>query len=85
MRGISVHVSEADYAAFQSLAAQDERPGAELIREAVSRWLVEHPRTGGSLVGIRPVDCGVPLQPVDRSEVADEMFDRGVSASTPMS
>jgi hypothetical protein len=76
MRTISVHVSEADYAAFKSLAAQDERPVAELIREAMSHWLVGHQRTGGSLVDVRPVDCGAPLQPFDRGEVADEMFDR---------
>ena len=76
MRTISIHVSEADYAAFKSLAAQDERPVAELIREAMSLWLVGHRRTGGSLSDIRPVDCGALLRPYDRSEVADEMFDR---------
>lgn len=76
MRTISVHVSEADYAAFKSLAAQDERPVAELIREAMNQWLVGHRRTGGSLVDVRPVDCGAPLRPFDRSEVADEMFER---------
>lgn len=76
MRTISVHVSEADYAAFKSLAAQDERPVAELIREAMSRWLVEQRRNGGSLADIRPVDCGEMLRPFDRSEVGEEMFDR---------
>ena len=76
MRTISVHVSEADYAAFKSLAAQDERPVAELIREAMSHWLAGHRRTGGSLADIRPVECGAPLRPFDRSEVADEMFER---------
>lgn len=76
MRTISIHVSEADYAAFKSLAAQDERPVAELIREAMSLWLVGHRRNGGSLVELRPVDCGAPLLPFERDEVADEMFDR---------
>jgi hypothetical protein len=76
MRIISVHVSDADYAAFKSLAAQDERPVAELIREAMARWLVEHRRSGGSLADIRPVDCGEMLRPFDRNEVADETFDR---------
>lgn len=76
MRTISVHVSEADYAAFKSLAAQDERPVAELIREAMSHWLVGYRRTGGSLADVRPLDCGAQLRPFDRSEVADEMFER---------
>lgn len=76
MRTISLHVSESDYAAFKSLAAQDERPVAELIREAMSRWLLEQRRSGGSLTDVVPVDCGAPLRPFDRSEVADELFDR---------
>jgi hypothetical protein len=76
MRTISVHVSEADYATFKSLAAQAERPVAELIREAMSDWLVGHRRNGGSLSNVRPVDCGAPLRPFDRAEVADEMFER---------
>jgi hypothetical protein len=76
MRTISVHVSEADYTAFKSLAAQDERPVAELIREAMRNWLVAHRRTGGSLADVRPLDCGAPLRPFDRSAVADEMFER---------
>ena len=76
MRTISVHVSESDYAAFKSLAAQDERPVAELTREAMRGWLVAHRRSGGSLADIAPVDCGACLRPFDRSEVADEFFDR---------
>lgn len=46
------------------------------MREARSRWLVQHPRSGGSLTDILPVDCGAALRPFDRSEVADELFDR---------
>jgi hypothetical protein len=49
---------------------------AELIREAMSRWLVDQRRSGGSLADIRPVDCGEMLRPFDRSEVGEEMFDR---------
>ena len=76
MRTISVHVSESDYANFKSLAAQAGRPVAELIREAMTRWLVDHRRNGGSLADVQPVDCGAVLRPFDRGEVADEMFDR---------
>jgi hypothetical protein len=76
MRTISVNVSEADYDEFKSLAAQDDRPVAELIRDAMSRWLGDRRRTGPSLVDIQPVDCGAMLRPFERSEVADEMFDR---------
>lgn len=76
MRTISVHVSDTDYTEFKSLAAQAGRPVAELIRDAMRRWLAEYHRDGGSLADLKPVDCGAMLVPFDRSEVADEMFDR---------
>ena len=76
MRTISVKLSDADYATLKLLAVQDERPVAELIREAMNRWLVDHRRNGGSLADIRPVDCGAVVRPFDRSEVGDEMFER---------
>lgn len=76
MRTISIHVSESDYAAFKSLAAQDERSVAELIREAMRRWLADQRRSGCSLADIQPVDCGTMLRSFDRNEVADEMFKR---------
>ncbi len=76
MRAISVHVSDSDYLAFKSLAAQDQRPVAELIREAMSRWLVEHRRSGGSLADVLPVDCGASIRPFERSEIAEELFER---------
>lgn len=76
MRTISLHVSESDYAAFKSLAAQDQRPVAELIRMAMRQWLVDESRNGGSLADIRPKDCGAMLRPFERAELTDEMFDR---------
>lgn len=75
-RTISIHVTEADYAAFKSLAAQDERPVAELIREAMRRWLADQRRSGASLANLAAIDCGAVLRPFERSEVADEMFGR---------
>ncbi len=76
MRTISLHVSESDYAEFKSLAAQSARPVAELIRDAMGRWLMDQRRQGPSLTSVSPVDCGAMLRPFDRADVADEMFDR---------
>ena len=76
MRTISLHVSDADYTAFKSLAAQDERPVAELIREAMRAWLRSHQRGGGSLADVPAVDCGAQRREFDRDELADEMYDR---------
>lgn len=76
MRTISVHVSESDYAEFKSLAAQGERPVAELIRDAMACWLTDHRRTGASLRDVRGLDCGSPRLPFDRADLADEMFGR---------
>lgn len=75
MRTISIHVSAADYDEFRSLAAQHGRPVAELIREAMSRWLSGHRRDGASLLDLEPIDCGSLLRPFERSDVAEEMFD----------
>ena len=76
MRTISLHVSDSDYEAYKTLAARTSRPVAQLIREAMSRWLGEHPLDAPSLRDVRPVDLGPMLQPFDRSELADEMYQR---------
>lgn len=76
MRMISLHVSDSDYTAFKSLAAQDERPVAELIREAMHAWLRTHQRVGGSLADVPVVNCGAQLRDFDRAELADELYDR---------
>lgn len=76
MRTISIHVSDSDYAEFKSLAAQDERPVAELIREAMRRWLADQRRSGASLTDLAAIDCGAMLRPFERDEVAEEMFER---------
>ena len=76
MRTISLHVSESDYEAYRTLAARTSRPVAQLIREAMARWLGENPVEAPSLRDIRPVDLGPMLQPFDRSELADEMYQR---------
>ena len=76
MRTISIHVTDSDYAEFKSRAAQDERPVAELIREAMRHWLTDQRRSGAALTDLAAIDCGAMLRPFDRHEVADEMFDR---------
>ncbi len=43
MRKISISVSNADYEAFRALARQHDRPTAELIRDAMVRYLAERP------------------------------------------
>jgi hypothetical protein len=76
MRTISIHVSDSDYAEFKSRAAQAERPVAELIREAMRRWLADQRRSGASLTDLAPIDCGAMLLPFDRYEVTEDMFGR---------
>ncbi len=76
MRTISLHVSDSDYEAYKTLAARTSRPVAQLIREAMSRWLSEHPLEAPSLRDVQPVDLGPMLQPFDRAELADEMYER---------
>ena len=44
--------------------------------EAMARWLGENPVEAPSLRDVRPVDLGPMLQPFDRSELADEMYQR---------
>ena len=76
MRTISLHVSDSDYEAYKALASRTSRPVAQLIREAMSRWLSEHPLEAPSLRDVQPVDLGPMLQPFDRAELADEMYQR---------
>lgn len=76
MRTISLHVSDADYEAYKTLASRTSRPVAQLIREGMSRWLSEHPLEAPSLRDVRPVDLGPMLQPFDRADLADEMYQR---------
>ncbi len=40
----------------------------------MKEWLKERRQHGASLLDIKPVNCGEPLLPFDRSELADDMF-----------
>ena len=76
MKSISVHVSETDYAELKSLAAGADRPVAELIREAMSRFLDEKKQSGPSLSRLEPHASGQLLRGFARDELLDEMIAR---------
>jgi hypothetical protein len=76
MRTISLRVSDSDYEAYKVLSSRTSRPVAELIREAMSRWLRENPIEAPSLRNVQPVDLGPMLQPFDCADLADEMYER---------
>ncbi|MCA9795902.1 MAG: ribbon-helix-helix protein, CopG family [Candidatus Eremiobacteraeota bacterium] len=76
MKPISIYVGEKDYQEFKSLSARSGRPVAELIREAMSRYLAECRRTGGSLVDLEPHESGELLRDWTRNDLMDEMLER---------
>lgn len=73
---ISLHVDERVYAELKARAHAQNRPVAQLVREAMEAWLLEHPTPERSVLDIEPIDVGAPLRPFDRDEVADEMYGR---------
>ena len=76
MKSISVHVTEADYQELKSLAATMERPVAELIREAMARYLSEQQRGAHSLADVAPHPSGRQLGSWTRAELFEEMSGR---------
>ncbi|MGE0490985.1 MAG: ribbon-helix-helix domain-containing protein [Vulcanimicrobiota bacterium] len=76
MKPISIYVGERDYQEFKSLSARLGRPVAELIREAMSRYLRESRRTEGSLLALEAHESGPLLQDWTRAELMDEMLER---------
>lgn len=76
MKSISVHVSETDYAELKSLAASADRPVAELIREAMSRFLLERRQSGPALSALAPHRSGRLRSGWTRDELLDEMTAR---------
>lgn len=76
MKPISIHVSESHYQQFKSLAAQAGRPVAELIREAMARYLEERASRRVSLLKIEPHASGRLVSEWTRSDLYDEMLDR---------
>jgi hypothetical protein len=75
VRAISVHVAEEDYQRLKSLAAQEGRPVAALIRQAMADYLRRAGRAGRSILEIPPHKSGKLLRAWTRGEIYDEMLD----------
>jgi hypothetical protein len=75
MRAISVHVAEEDYERLKSLAAQEGRPVAVLIRQAMTDYLEREGRGGRSILEIPARKSGKLLRGWTRDELYDEMLD----------
>ncbi len=74
MRKISISVSNSDYEAFRALARQHDRPTAELIRDAMVRYLAERPLKLQPLRAVRVFDQPRPLGELpERDEVWNEI------------
>lgn len=76
MRSISIHVDDADYQVFKTLAARRSQPIAALFREAMAAYLKHEHRTGSSILDLPAHASGEMLSGWERSELYDEMLDR---------
>ena len=75
MKSISIHVPVSAYQEFKALAAREERPVAELIRQAMAEYLSRARQTGGSVLEIPPHESGALLRGWTRDEIVGEMID----------
>ena len=73
MKPISIRVREGDFQRFKALAAQTGRPVAELIREAMARYLEERASRRVSPLSIQPHASGPLEAHWTRSDLYDEM------------
>ena len=76
MKAISVHVAEQTYEAFRAIASREGRTIAELIREALSDYLVQQRAAGRSALEIAPHASGRLRRGWTRSDLLDEMRSR---------
>ncbi|HRC86087.1 MAG TPA: ribbon-helix-helix domain-containing protein [Thermoanaerobaculia bacterium] len=74
MKPISVHVSEPTYEELKELAGRQERPVAELIRDAMSLYLEQARGFGRSLLELDPADAGRQLEEFSRAELYEELL-----------
>ncbi len=74
MKPISVHVTEEDYEELKALAAGRRQPVAQLIREAMSSYLVRS-RSSSSIRDLPALDAGRQLDDWEREELYDEMLE----------
>ena len=77
MKPISVYADEDEYDRLKSLAAQLDRPVAELIREAMSDYLARRSGRGASLLDLPAHPSRRLLRPWSRDELVDEMLAGG--------
>ena len=76
MKAITIHVSEPVYADFQRYAQQQDRPAAELIREAIEAYRQANIRPARSVRDLRPASVGTILRPWGgRSDLVDDLMD----------
>lgn len=73
MKSISLYVSEKAYQEFKAVASREERPVAELIRQAMAEYLTRERQNGGSVLDIVPHESGALLTGWTRDEIFDEM------------
>jgi hypothetical protein len=74
MRPISLHVDDEVYHDLKSVAERTGRPVAELIREAMSEYLVRRVGQGGSIFDLPPHESGALLRGWTRADLLDEML-----------
>lgn len=74
MKPISVYVEELDYEELKALAASRRQPVAELIREAMTEYLVRS-RAKSSMRDLPPLAAGRQREDWEREELYDEMLD----------
>lgn len=74
MKTITINVSEPVYAEFQNFAQKTDRPASELIREAMAEYQRVRMRPAASILTIPPQRLGQAKQPLDLSDLGDEMI-----------
>jgi len=75
MKPVSVYLPEGAYLEMKSLAEQQGRPVAELIRQAMTEFLERKRRNDRSVVELSPHQSGKLLKDWTRSEIFDEMLE----------
>jgi len=75
MKPVSIYLPEMSYLEMKSLADQQGRPVAELIRQAMMEFLERRRRNDRSVLELTPHQSGKPLKDWTRSEILDEMLE----------
>lgn len=75
MKPVSIYLPEVAYMEMKSLADQQGRPVAELIRQAMMEFLERRRKNDRSVLELPPHRSGKSLEVWTRSEVFDEMLE----------